>query len=91
MIEILKKMPEDSLHPMDWQCAGETIFNLGICFIFCLLFVLLAELGFFKMLSRPILKPLWMYTVHSFKYFHRKKPIKMYNIRKDFDIEEIGE
>lgn len=91
MIELLKKMPEDSLEPLDWECAGETVYNLGLCFGFCFVFVILAELGFFRMLSKPILKPAWMYTVHAFKFFRRKKPIKMYNIRKDYDVAEVGE
>lgn len=42
-------------------------------------------------MSRPILKPIWMYTVHAFKFLRKKKLVKMYDIRKDFDIEEIGE
>ena len=67
------------------------MFDLGRCLAFCLTFVILAELGFFKMLSKPILKPAWMYTVHAFKFFRRKKPIKMYNIRKDFDVAEAGD
>ena len=32
-----------------------------------------------------------MYTVHAFKFLHRKKQIKMYNIRKDYDVAEVGE
>ena len=91
MIELIKKLPEDSLEPMDWQCAGETVYNLGTCLVFCLVFIILAELGFFKQMSKPILKPIWMYTVHAFKFLRKKKPVKMYDIRKDFDIEEIGE
>ena len=91
MIELLKKMPEDSLQPLDWPCAGETLFDMGRCLVFCLVFVILAELGFFKMLSRPILKPAWMYTVHAFKFLRRKKPTKMYDIRKDFDVAEVGD
>jgi hypothetical protein len=42
-------------------------------------------------MSRPILKPIWMYTIHAFKFLRKKKPVKMYDIKKDFDIEEIGE
>ena len=91
MIELLKKMPPNSLQPLDWQCAGEAIYDLGLCFGFCFIFILLAELGFFKMLSKPVLRPAWMYSVHACKFLSRKKKIKMYNIRKDFDVAEVGE
>lgn len=76
---------------MDWMCAGECMHDLGLCFCFCIIFVLLAELGFFKMLSKPVLRPAWMYSVHAFKFLKRKKKIKMYNIRKDYDVAEVGE
>ena len=32
-----------------------------------------------------------MYSVHAFKFLRRKKQIKMYNMRKDFDVAEVGE
>ena len=91
MIELLKRMPAGSLQPLDWDCAGEAVHDLGLCFACCLVFVVLAELGFFKMLSKPVLRPAWMYSVHAFKFLRRKKRIKMYNIRKDFDVAEVGE
>ena len=91
MIELLKKMPADSLEPLDWECAGEAVHDLGRCFAFCLVFVLLAELGFFRMLSKPVLRPAWMYAVHALKFLRRKKAIKMYDIRKDYDVAEVGE
>ena len=32
-----------------------------------------------------------MYSVHALKFLRRKKKIKMYDIRKDFDVAEVGE
>ncbi len=91
MIELFKRMEPDSLQPLDWMCAGECIYDLILCFCFCVVFVLLAELGFFKRLSTPVLRPAWMYIVHAFKFLKRKKNIKMYNIRTDYDVAEVGE
>ena len=91
MIELLRRFPKDTLMPLDWEAAGECLHDLHQCFMFCVVFVILAELGFFKRMSKPTLRPAWMYINHALKFLKRKKRVKMYNIRKDYDVAEVGE
>ena len=47
MVALLKRQKEDSLGPLDWEVAGEPIYNLQGCALVCFLFILFIEMGFY--------------------------------------------
>ena len=78
------------MQPLDWDVAGEPIYNMQGCLIVCFVFVFVIELGFYKFLIKPIVEPLSLYAGHYYKALRPKKKPKLYSIRKDchkIDIE----
>ena len=60
-------MKKGSLLPLDWACAGQSIHMLQEAFLVSLVVLVLFELGVFKLLSMPVLKPAGMYLQQCYK------------------------
>lgn len=89
MVALLRRQPEDSLQPLDWEVAGEPIYNLKCCLVFCLCFVLVIELGFYAFVIKPLVEPLRLYGSHYYKALRPKKRKKLYSMRKDYQKIDI--
>ena len=90
MVALLKyKTDEESLQPLDWDVAGEPIYNMKLCLYICIAFLLVIELGFYNHLIRPMIEPLLLYAGHYYRALRRQKRRKMYNMRKDCDKIDI--
>jgi hypothetical protein len=57
-LEVLHKMDEGTLRPLDWECAGEAITWIGIMAVVCLLFICSVENNVFVRAFRPAYKPI---------------------------------
>ena len=89
MVALLKLLEEDSLQPLDWEVSGEHIYNLYGCLIFCFLFILITEMGFYQFVVRPIIDPISLYSGYYLSTLATKKRRKIYSIRKDCNRMDI--
>ena len=58
--------------------------------MYCFLFVLIIELGFYQFIIKPVVEPLKLYGGHYYKALRPKKRKKLYRLRRDchkMDIE----
>ena len=84
MVALLKQH-RGSLDPLDWEVAGEPIYNMLCCMAFCFLFVLAIEMGLYQFLIRPFIDPLALYTGHYYRALRPIKRQKLYRLRKGSD------
>jgi hypothetical protein len=56
-IEMMLKLEEGELEPMDWECAGKSVFWIQVMMAVCVLFIILVENNVFIILFRPYYKP----------------------------------
>lgn len=57
-LELLYKMEDGTLKPLDWECAGEAIAWIGIIAVVCLVFICCIENNIFVRVFRPVYKPI---------------------------------
>lgn len=87
-LEILYKMEEDTLKPLDWECAGEAIIWIGIMAVVSLVFICCIENNVFVRLFRPVYKPIQTCFEMINESLQVKKAKKNYDIRETAGMED---
>jgi len=82
LYEMLRRLEKGELTPLKWDVAGEPLHMLVVTFVLSFIVLILYEVGLFKFLGMPILKPTGMYLQQCYKSLQRKKRIKMHRLRE---------
>lgn len=87
-IEMLYKMEQDTLEPLDWECAGESLVWICIIAGLALFFIYTVENNIYIRLFRPYYKPILTLIEMIHESIQIKKPKKVYDIRETAGMEE---
>jgi hypothetical protein len=74
---------------LDWEVAGEAIYNMKVCAFFCFIFIAVIELGLYSFVIGPVVEPMKLYAGHYYKALRPKKRVKLYSMRKDCNKMDI--
>lgn len=85
---MLKKYDEGTLEPLDWECAGSSIFWIQVMMVVCVVFIVLVENNVFIILFRPYYKPVQTLLDLIHGSIQRKKQKKVYDIREVSSMED---
>ena len=69
--------------------AGEPIYNMKICGLFCFIFIAAIELGLYAFVIGPAVEPMKLYVGHYYKALRPKKRVKLYSMKKDCNKMDI--
>jgi hypothetical protein len=88
-IELLKKMKKNSLHPLDFECAGEALYMIQYATVCLLVLIILIEINIFTIVFHPIYKPILVYLEMIHSSVQVKKEKKVYDIRVISSMEDM--